>query len=150
MVAERQVVKILLVEDSKDDIVITKRALREAKVVNDLYVVRDGQEALDFLKRHGTYQEPATSPKPDLILLDINLPKVNGLDVLTRIKQDHLLRRIPVIMLTSSKRDEDVLRSYDSYCNSFLQKPVQFGAFVQLVRELGLYWVVMNVSPPQE
>ena len=148
MVAERGVVKILLVEDSEDDIVITKKALKEAQVVHTLYVVRDGQEALNFLQRQETYQEPATSPRPGLILLDINLPKVNGLEVLTRIKQNHSLRRIPVIMLTSSKQDEDVLKSYDNYCNSFLQKPVQFNAFVQLIKEMELYWVFMNVSPP--
>ena len=148
MLAERAVVKILLVEDNTDDIVITKKALKEAKVVNELYIVQDGQEALDFLQHQRTYQEPATSPRPGLILLDINLPKMNGLEVLTHIKQDRTLRRIPVIMLTASKRDEDVLKSYDNGANSFLQKPVEFDVFVQLVKQIGFYWAIMNVGPP--
>ena len=148
--AERELVKILLVEDNMDDIVITKKALKEAKIVNELYVVRDGQEALDFLQHQGAYQDPATSPKPGLILLDINLPKLSGVEVLARIKQDPNLRRIPVIMLTVSKRDEDVMKSYENGCNSFLQKPVEFDAFVQLVKEVGLYWALLNVSLPND
>lgn len=148
--AEGKLVKILLVEDNMDDIMITKKALKEAKLVNELYIARDGQEALDFLQRQGAYQDPATSPKPGLILLDINLPKLDGVEVLTRIKQDPTLRRIPVIMLTVSKRDEDVVKSYDNGCNSFLQKPVEFDAFVQLIKDIGLYWALLNVNPPND
>lgn len=143
----QDVVKILLVEDNPDDITITQKAMKEAKVANELYVVRDGQEALDFLQHQGTYQNPASSPKPGLILLDINLPKVNGLDVVGQIKQDPDLKRIPVVMLTVSKRDEDIVKSYENGCNSFLQKPVEFDKFVQLIKEIGLYWAVLNVGP---
>ena len=144
----KELVKILLIEDNLDDVMITKKALKEAKVVTEFYVVRDGQEALDFLQHKGQFQDPATSPKPGLILLDINLPKVNGLEVLAQIKQDPNLKRVPVIMLTVSKRDEDVTKGYDNGCNSFLQKPVEFDQFVQLVKEIGLYWGLLNVGSP--
>ena len=144
---ERELVKILLVEDDKDNIIITQKALKEAKIINQLFIVRDGQEALDFLQRGGVYQDPLTSPKPGLILLDINLPKLNGLEVLACIKTDPNLKRIPVIMLTVSKRDEDVIKSYDIGANSFLQKPVEFDEFVQLVKEVAVYWTLLNVTP---
>ena len=148
MASPEELVTILLVEDNLDDITITKKALQEAKVVNKLYVVRDGQEALDFLYHQGQYQDPVTFPKPGLILLDINLPKINGIDVLTRVKGDPSLRRIPVVMLTVSKRDEDLVKSYNMGCNSFLQKPVEFDRFVELVKQFSLYWGLLNVAPP--
>ena len=144
---ERDLVKILLVEDDKDNIIITQKALKEAKIINQLFIVRDGQEALDFLQHGGAYKDPLTSPKPGLILLDINLPKLNGLEVLACIKTDPNLKRIPVIMLTVSKRDEDVLKSYDIGANSFLQKPVEFDEFVELVKEVAVYWTLLNVTP---
>ncbi len=140
-----ELIKILLAEDNPDDILITKKALKEAQMVNQLYIVRDGEEACAFLKHEGQYQDPATSPRPGLILLDINMPKLNGLEVLRRIKSDPELKRIPVVMLTSSKRDEDVVTGYDSGCNSFLQKPVEFERFVELVKQMGLYWGLLNV-----
>ena len=143
-------VKILLVEDNLDDVMITKRALKEAKVINELHIVRDGQEAIDFLQHTGSHAEVAKSPRPGLILLDVNLPKLNGIDVLMRIKQDPHLRRIPVIMLTMSKREEDVIKSYDNGCNSFIQKPVEFDRFVRLVQEIGLYWGLLNVEAPDQ
>ena len=143
-----ELVAILLVEDNLDDITITKKALKEAQLVNALYTVRDGQEAVDFLQHRGAYQNPATSPKPGLILLDINLPKLNGVEVLKVIKQDPALRRIPVVMLTVSKRDEDVVKSYDRGCNSFIQKPVEFERFVELVKQIGLYWGLLNIASP--
>ena len=143
-------VKILLVEDNLDDVMITKRALKEAKVINELHIVRDGQEAIDFLQHTGSHAEAAKSPRPGLILLDVNLPKLNGIDVLMRIKQDPHLRRIPVIMLTMSKREEDVIKSYDNGCNSFIQKPVEFDRFVRLVQEIGLYWGLLNVEAPDQ
>ncbi len=145
-----QLVKILLVEDNLDDVMITKRALKEAKVINELHVVRDGQEALDFLQHAGAHADAAKSPRPGLVLLDVNLPKLNGIDVLARIKQTPDLRRIPVIMLTVSRRDEDVVKSYDSGCNSFIQKPVEFDRFVALVQEIGLYWGLLNVESPAQ
>lgn len=141
-------INILLVEDNPDDILITQKALHAAKILNPLYVVRDGQEALDFLLHQGPYQDAAASPKPGLILLDINMPKLNGIEVLKHIKQDPHLKRIPVIMLTSSKRDQDVVLGYDNGCNSFLQKPVEFERFVALVKEIGFYWGLLNVSSP--
>ena len=142
-------ITILLAEDNLDDIMITKKALAEAKIINTLYVVRDGQEALDFLQRRGQYQDPATSPRPGLIFLDINMPKISGIEVLTHIKQNPELRRIPVVMLTVSKRDEDIVKAYDGGCNSFIQKPVEFDRFVELVKQLGLYWGFLNVMVPR-
>ena len=148
MASAGELVTILLVEDNLDDITITKKALKEAKIINKLYVVRDGQEAIAFLHHQGQYQDPATSPKPGLILLDINLPKLNGMEVLGRIKADPALRRIPVVMLTMSKRDEDIVKSYNNGCNSFIQKPVEFERFVELVKQIGLYWGLFNVASP--
>jgi CheY-like chemotaxis protein len=145
---ETKIINILLVEDNPDDIDITKRAIKEAKVINKFWIVRDGQEALDFLEHKGEYSNPATSPKPGLILLDINLPKLNGIDVLKAIKQDPHLRRIPVIMLTVSKRDEDIIKSYENGCNSFIQKPINFENFVAVVKEIGLYWGLFNIFSP--
>ena len=141
-------VRILLAEDNPDDILITKKAFKEAGIVNLLQVVRDGEEALEYLYHTGRYQDAASSPKPGLILLDINMPKVSGLEVLKKVKQDPGLRLIPIVMLTSSKRDEDVVKGYDSGCNSFLQKPVEFEKFVEMVKQIGLYWGLLNVAVP--
>jgi CheY-like chemotaxis protein len=143
-----ELVRILLAEDSLDDIMIMQKALKGAAIINQLYVVRDGQEALDFLQHQGAYQDASVSPRPGLILLDINMPKVTGIEVLKHIKQDPELKRIPVVMLTVSKRDEDVLSSYDNGCNSFLQKPVEFDRFVELVKQIGLYWGLLNIDAP--
>lgn len=148
MTKVERIVKILLVEDNPDDIEITKRALKEAKVVNKLWITRDGQDALDFLFHKGQYKDRDSSPRPGLILLDINLPKVNGLDVLKKIKEDNELKAIPVVILTVSKRDEDIIRAYDSGCNSFIQKPVEFDKFVQVVKQIELYWGLLNIFPP--
>lgn len=148
MAEREELVKILLVEDNPDDILITQKALKEAKIVNQVYVVRDGQEALDFLFHQGQHQDPNANPRPGLILLDINMPKVSGLEVLARIKQDADLKCVPVVMLTVSKREEDILRGYENGCNSFLQKPVEFEHFVELVKQIGLYWGFLNVTPP--
>lgn len=139
-------VKILLVEDNPDHVMITKKALKEAKVINEVYVVEDGREALAFLQHQGQYQDLATSPKPGLILLDINMPKLSGTEVLKKIKADPELKRIPVVMLTVTKRDEDIVRSYDHGCNSFVQKPVEFDRFVQIIKEIGLYWGLLNIT----
>jgi len=144
----QKIVKILLVEDNPDDIAITKRALKEAKVINKLWIVRDGQEAVDFLQHRGQYQDKSISPKPGLILLDINLPKIDGLEVLKRIKESPDLKRIPTVMLTVSRRDEDILRGYNHGCNSFIQKPVEFEKFVEVVKEISLYWGLLNVNSP--
>jgi len=148
MTETHKIIRILLVEDNPDDIDITKRALKEARIINKLWVVRDGQEALDFLGHQGIYQDPSSSPKPGLILLDINLPKLNGIEVLKIIKRDAELKRIPVVMLTVSKRDEDIVKSYDDGCNSFIQKPVNFENFVEVVKQISLYWGLLNISSP--
>jgi CheY-like chemotaxis protein len=147
MAEVHRIVKILLVEDNPDDIDITKRALKEAKIVNQLWVVRDGQEAVDFLQHKGSFQDTGSSPKPGLVLLDINLPKINGIEVLKIIKQDPELKMIPVVMLTVSKRDEDVVKSYNGGCNSFIQKPVNFENFVEVIKQISLYWGLLNIFP---
>lgn len=140
-----RIINILLVEDNPDDIKITERALSKGRVLNRLYVVRDGQEAVDFLFHEGEYSDPKKAPRPGLILLDINLPKMDGIEVLKRIKADEKLKRIPVIMLTVSKRDEDVIRSYNVGVNSYIVKPVEFDNFVETVKNIELYWVLTNV-----
>ncbi len=148
MLEAQKITRILLIEDNPDDIEITKRAFEEARLINKMWVVRDGQEALDFLYHQGKYQDNNLARKPGLILLDINLPKTNGLEVLKKIKEDAELKRIPVIMLTVSRRDKDIIRGYDSGCNSFIQKPVEFGKFVEIVKQIGLYWGLLNVPSP--
>jgi len=143
-----KLVKLLLVEDNPDDIIIIQRAIKEAKIINKMWVVRDGQEAVDFLKHQGQFQDEAMSPRPGLILLDINIPKINGLDVLNLIKQDSDLKRIPTIILTVSRRDEDIIKGYNYGCNSFVQKPLEFEKFVDVVKQIGLYWGLLNVDSP--
>jgi CheY-like chemotaxis protein len=144
----QRVINILLVEDNPDDIFITKRALKEAKVINKLWIVRDGEEALDFLNHKGQYRNVSLASLPGLILLDINLPKVNGLEVLKEIKENPELKKIPTVMLTVSKREEDIIRGYNYGCNSFIQKPVEFDDFVKVVAQIGLYWCLLNVDLP--
>jgi CheY-like chemotaxis protein len=146
MTDELKIRKILLVEDNPDDIMIIERALKEARIVNTLTIVRDGQEAIDYLWHQGAYAQSADRVPPALILLDINLPKVNGLDVLKKIKDDPAFKRIPTIMLTMSKRDEDVCQGYANGCNSFIQKPVEFEKFVEVVRQIGVYWGLINIG----
>ena len=141
--------KILLVEDNPDDIEITKRALKEAGMVNSLWIVRDGQEAVDFLWHNGQYEDSASSPKPGIILLDVNLPKINGLEVLKQIKENPELKSIPTIVLTMSKREEDIIKGYNYGCNSFIQKPVEFEKFVEVIQQIGLYWGGLNVELPE-
>jgi CheY-like chemotaxis protein len=148
MTDAHKIIKILLVEDNPDDIDITQRALQEAKVINQLWIVRDGQEAMDFLQHKEAYKDHSLSPKPGLILLDINLPKLNGIDVLKNIKLDADLKRIPVVMLTVSKRDEDIVKSYNLGCNSFIQKPINFERFVEVIKQISLYWGLLNIVPP--
>jgi CheY-like chemotaxis protein len=143
---DMRLVKILLVEDNPDDILIIQKALKESDIINQMLVVRDGQEALDFLEHRGQYQNQSGSLRPGLILLDINLPKVNGLEVLKEIKQNPDLRYIPTVMLTSSRRDEDIVKSYDFGCNSFIQKPLEFERFKDIVKQIGMYWGGLNVD----
>jgi two-component system response regulator len=139
---------ILLVEDDPSDVELTKRALRKSRISNDLAVAQDGQEALDYLlgpdPASGTYD----TPLPALVLLDLKLPRVDGLDVLRRIRAETRTRRLPVVVLTSSREEQDVAASYDLGVNSYIRKPVDFAQFAEAVEHLGLYWLVLNEPPP--
>jgi CheY-like chemotaxis protein len=140
---------ILLVEDNPDDVVLTLRAFEQSKIANDIIVVKDGLEALDYLFATGIYRERDSRVMPEVVLLDLNLPKVGGLDVLRRMRADVRTRRLPVVVLTSSKEEQDVVRSYDLGANSFVRKPVDFVEFLDASRQLGLYWLVLNEPPPE-
>jgi len=130
-------VEILLVEDNPGDVRLTKEALRDAKVLNRLSVARDGVEAMEFLRREGSF---ANAPRPDLIILDLNLPRKDGREVLTDIKSDHGLRSIPVVVLSTSEADEDVLKSYGCHANCYITKPLDFDRFVTVVRAIETFW----------
>ncbi|HZR47363.1 MAG TPA: response regulator [Candidatus Manganitrophaceae bacterium] len=142
-------VKILLVEDRLQDIEITRRAFARGQIKNELIVVRDGQEALDYLYRQGKYSHPASSPRPGIILLDLNLPKVGGMEVLQEIKKDEALKSIPVIVLTASPREEDVAAIYRLGGNTYIQKPVEFEGFIRVVNAIQEYWVGIASLPPE-
>lgn len=139
--------RILLVEDSTNDVTLILAAFREIDLANEVVVVRDGQEALDYLYRQGPHGE-RPNELPMVVLLDIKLPKLDGLEVLERIKTDPTLRMTPVVMLTSSREETDVLRSYGLGVNAYVVKPVAFPQFVSALRELGLFWAVVNEPPP--
>jgi two-component system response regulator len=139
---------ILLVEDNPDDEALTIRALKKNNIGNDLAVVRDGAEALEFLFCTGAYADRDPNDRPQVILLDINLPKVDGLEVLHRIRADENTRLLPVVILTSSKEEQDMIRGYSLGANSYVRKPVDFDEFVEAVRQLGLYWLILNEAPP--
>ena len=141
-------VKILLVEDNLQDIEITRRAFSKGRVKNELIVVRDGQEALDYLYHQDKYSDPAASARPGMILLDLNLPKVSGMEVLQQIKKDEALKSIPVIVLTASPREEDVVRTYNLGVNTYIQKPVEFDNFMRVVHAVQEYWIVISTLPP--
>ena len=137
---------ILLVEDNAEDVELTLRAFRKSRVANEVSVVRDGAEALEFLFGAGSSGGRSPEAMPEVILLDLKLPKVNGLEVLRRLRADERTRRIPVVVLTSSTEERDILASYDLGANSFVRKPVDFAQFLEAAQQLGLYWLVMNES----
>ncbi|MDH3214879.1 MAG: response regulator [Candidatus Krumholzibacteria bacterium] len=143
-----QPVVILLVEDDPGDQELTRRAFKESKIHSDLYIAENGEEALDYLHRQGKYQDAEISPWPHLILLDLNMPKINGKEFLVELRSDRLLRRIPVVVLTTSKHEEDVLRSYDLGVNSYITKPASMDEFVRLINTLESYWFELVQLPP--
>lgn len=141
-------VEILLVEDNPKDVELTLHALRKENLSNRIQVVRDGEEALEFLFCRGTYSSRSFGNPPKLVVLDLKLPKVDGLEVLQAIKNDSRTRAIPVAILTSSNEDRDLVAGYKLGVNSYIQKPVDFNQFRDTVKQLGLYWLLVNQSPP--
>lgn len=139
--------KILLVEDDPNDVELTLTALDENHLANDVVVARDGEEALDYLCRRGTYAS-REARNPSVVLLDLKLPKVDGLEVLKRIKDDPDLKKVPVVMLTSSHEEQDLVRSYDLGVNAYVVKPVGFDSFIEAIKEVGLFWGIVNQPPP--
>ena len=138
-------IRVLLVEDSPTDLLMTREALDRSKVLLDVHAVEDGVKTLEFLRRQGKY---ANAPRPDLILLDLNLPKKDGREVLAEIKADPDLKTIPIVVLTTSKADEDVARAYESHANCFITKPVGFANFQEVMRSIERYWFAVVTLPP--
>lgn len=141
---------ILLIEDNPDDVELTVRAFRKGNVVNEIVVASDGAEALDYLFGSGKYSGRDMSIMPEVILLDLKLPKVDGIEVLRRIRADERTSLLPVVILTTSKEENDVMNSYKSGANSYIRKPVAFEQFMDAVKHLGLYWLVLNEPPPRK
>lgn len=140
---------ILLVEDNPDDEALTLRALHKNNILNDVVIVRDGAEALDYLFCQGGYATREVS-SPAVILLDLKLPKIDGLEVLKRLRNDERTRLLPVVILTSSKEEQDILKGYSLGANSYIRKPVDFIQFIEAIRQVGLYWLMMNEPPPEK
>jgi CheY-like chemotaxis protein len=138
---------ILLVEDEPAHAELTKRAIRKAGNANRIFTASDGEEALDYLYHRGKYEDNIKYPLPGLILLDIKLPGIDGIEVLKKIKEDAVLKRIPVIMLTTSEREEDIARSYNHYANSYLTKPIGFKEFEEKIMQIEFYWMILNKPP---
>lgn len=136
---------VLLAEDNEHDIIATKRAWKRHHIANPLYMVKDGEECLDFLHQRGKYSEPETTPRPGILLLDINMPKMDGLAVLKHIREDRKLRHLPVVILTSSKDEEDRLKSYNLGVNAYIVKPVGFDNFSEAVRTINLFWELVDL-----
>jgi two-component system response regulator len=139
---------ILLVEDNSDDEALTLRALKKNNIVNQVVVARDGAQALDYLFGTGEYSGRDASQLPQVVLLDLNLPKLNGLEVLRQLRADQRTKLLPIVILTSSTEEQDRFKGYDLGANSYVRKPVDFNQFIEAVRQLGLYWLVFNERPP--
>ncbi len=146
---EKHAIEILLVEDDPKDIELTLHALRHDKLANRIHVAQDGEQALDFLFCRGEFRDREPTQQPKLILLDLKLPKVDGLEVLRAMKNDERTRAIPVVILTSSKQEPDMVSGYKLGVNSYIQKPVDFTSFRQKVKDLGYYWLLVNLPPPE-
>lgn len=139
---------ILLVEDNDDDVELTRRAFARSKIINELVVVRDGQEALDYLLATGAYADRDPTVLPHVVLLDLKLPKISGLEVLRRIRSNDTTKNLPVVILTTSKEEKDIVGSYDLGANSYVRKPVDFAQFAEAAGQLGLYWLILNERAP--
>jgi two-component system, response regulator len=139
---------ILLVEDNADDEVLTMRALKKNNIRNEVVIARDGSEALDYLFGTGAHADRDLTVMPQIILLDLKLPKVDGFEVLHRVRSNEATKLLPVVILTTSNEDQDRIRGYGLGANSFVRKPVEFGKFIEAVRQLGLYWLILNEAPP--
>jgi two-component system response regulator len=138
---------ILLVEDNPDDEELTLLAFRQARIYNEVVVARDGEAALDYLFGKNEYADRDTSVMPAIVLLDLKLPKIDGLDVLRRIRSEEATKNVPVVVLTSSREEQDIVASYKLGCNSYVRKPVNFDNFTDAARQLGLYWLLLNETP---
>lgn len=138
---------ILLVEDNADDEDLTLMAFKQAKIMNEVVVARDGEQALDYLFRRGPHQGRNPEYKPAIVLLDLKLPKIDGLEVLRRMRENEDTKHIPVVVLTSSREEQDIAASYRLGCNSYVRKPVNFSSFAESARQLGLYWLLLNEAP---
>ncbi|HEY8250629.1 MAG TPA: response regulator [Burkholderiales bacterium] len=145
MVERNGPIEILLVEDNPGDVRLTREALKEGKVYSNLHTVKDGVEAMEFLRRQGKYKDV---PRPDIILLDLNLPRKDGREVLEEIKSDSVLKRIPVVVLTTSKAEEDVLRTYNLHANCYVTKPVDLEKFMVVVKTIDVFWLTVVTLPP--
>lgn len=141
-------VEILLVDDSPEDVELTVRALRRNKIANDIQLAEDGAEALDFLFCRGAHKDRTFSRPPRLVLLDLKLPKVDGLEVLRAMRDDERTKAIPVVILTSSKEQRDLIKGYNLGVNAFVQKPVDFEQFGEAIRQIGMFWMLINQAPP--
>lgn len=141
---------ILLAEDDPADQELTRRSLQEDVIKTDLHIVPNGEAALDYLHQRGAYANVDAAPRPDLVLLDLNMPRIDGRQVLEAMRHDEKLRRIPVVVLTTSRQEEDIIRSYNLGCNSFITKPIEIDNFIQTVRQLGSYWLELVALPSLE
>jgi CheY-like chemotaxis protein len=150
VIAAPRAVTILMAEDDPDDRLLAAEAARECRVTDDLRFVEDGEQLLDYLRRRGRWADPALSPRPGLVLLDLNMPRMDGREALAAIKSDPELRRIPVVVLTTSRAESDVARAYDLGANSFITKPASFGGLVDAMRVLGRYWMDIVQLPSAE
>ena len=140
---------ILLVEDNPDDVDLTLRALKKNNILNEIVIARDGAEALDYLFGRGAYSSRDLSEFPEVILLDLKLPKVDGLEVLQKIRSNEKTKLLPVVILTSSKEEKDLINGYSLGCNSYIRKPVDFNKFIEAIKQLQVYWLLLNEPPPR-
>ncbi len=150
MKGRRTTVTILMADDDEDDCMLAREALAESRLAHELHVVEDGEELMDYLYRRGQYAEQSSAPRPALILLDLNMPKKDGREALREIKTDPNLRQIPVVVLTTSKLEEDIYRTYDLGANSFITKPVMFASLIEVMKNIGKYWFEIVELPLEE